>query len=372
MSERKRVVINLLNFTDSQIAGAGVFARNLLRAWFKASSLDDIVIYHSDLINVSEVFGLTEFKWIKFKTNSSRSLWSRIFYEQLLLPFSIRGSHVYFSPTPVMPFLSRVVNPKMRHIITIHDMIPFFVANKYGRFRSAYVKFISKYGARMSSNVITVSENSKQDICDITSVRPEKVSVVYNFIPSDLISMGSSYERFFISISTIEPGKNIENTLRGFRNFLNSSSYPDFKFYWIGKVGWGYKLENLMQEIGRLNLQDSFFLLGYVSNERKNELLKACTAMIYLSHYEGFGLPVLEALHFNKPSVVSNTSSLPEVVGRAGIICDKEDAYSIEAAMTSVVTNLHDYIREIPYQLHKFTEESQIIKFLNVIDLKIE
>jgi glycosyltransferase involved in cell wall biosynthesis len=230
------------------------------------------------------------------------------------------------------------------------------------------VKFISVFGAKVADEVITVSENSKKDITDLARINPEKITVVYNFMP-ELAKVGDiSYEPFFISISTIEPGKNIENTLKGFKLFLERANKPGFKFYWIGKIGWGYSASNLNDMISSLGLEKCFLLLGYVNDEQKNELLRKCCAMVYLSHYEGFGLPVLEALYYNKPAVVSNTSSLPEVIGRAGILCNKEDVTDIADALIEVTEQLEEYVREIPDQLKKFQEVGQIEKFVKILN----
>jgi glycosyltransferase involved in cell wall biosynthesis len=90
--------------------------------------------------------------------------------------------------------------------------------------------------------------------------------------------------------------------------------------------------------------------------------------MIYISHYEGFGLPVLEALCYSKPAVVSNTSSLPEVVGQAGIICDKENLVDIADAMIKAIEQLDIYVLRIPEQLKKFDSAAQIEKFVMLLN----
>jgi glycosyltransferase involved in cell wall biosynthesis len=206
------------------------------------------------------------------------------------------------------------------------------------------------------------------DITNLAGIDPKKITVIYNFMP-DLTKLGEiSYEPFFISISTIEPGKNIENTLKGFKLFLDRTNKTGFKFYWIGKIGWGYSPSTLNSMISSLGLEKSFLLLGYVNDEQKRDLLNKCSAMVYLSHYEGFGLPVLEALYHKKPAVVSNTSSLPEVIGRAGILCDKENVKDIADALTKITDQLHTYIEEIPGQLKKFGEFAQIEKFVKILE----
>lgn len=365
---KKRIVINLLNFSDAKIAGAGIFARNLMRAWFRQKGTHSIVILYSASVNVRSVFELTEFPGIEYKAVKVKSFIARILYEQILLPFRLKQFDVYFSPTPVMPLMSRFINRSMQHVVTIHDMIPFFVPEKYGRLRSVYVRWISIYGARLANNIITVSENSKKDICTLTGIPTSKVSVVYNFVPADLVKIASTHGRFFVSVSTIEPGKNIENTMLGFKHFLEKDGCGDFKFYWIGKVGWGYTQQSLDELIDRLELRGKFVLLGYVDNDRKAQLLSECAAMVYLSHYEGFGLPVLEAFQYDKPSVASRTSSLPEVVGEAGVLCDKENVEDIAHALAEVLTNSELYTNAISLQRKKFSEQSQLTRFLSVIE----
>ena len=367
--KRKKLAINFLNFSDHQIAGAAIFARNLIRGWLGTdTSPYDIYIFHAANIDIKELFALPALLNIRYVSVSVKSFWARILYEQVVYPFKLMGFDIYFAPTPVMPLISAYINRGLKHIITIHDMIPFFVKDKYGKGRSYYVKFISVYGAKFADDVITVSENSKKDITDLAGIDPQKITVIYNFMP-ELTKPGEiSYEPFFISISTIEPGKNIENTLKGFKLFLDRTNKTGFKFYWIGKIGWGYSPAILNSMISSLGLEKCFLLLGYVNDEQKSELLSKCCAMIYLSHYEGFGLPVLEALYYNKPAVVSNTSSLPEVIGRAGILCDKENVKDIADALVKVTERRDTYIEEIPGQLKKFSEFAQVEKFVKILE----
>ena len=367
--KRKKLAINFLNFSDHQIAGAAIFARNLTKGWLGTdTSRYDIYIFHAANIDIKQLFALPTLLNIRYVSVSVKSFWARILYEQVVYPFKLMGFDIYFAPTPVMPLISAYINRGLKHIITIHDMIPFFVKDKYGKGRSHYVKFISVYGAKLADDVITVSENSKKDITDLAGIDSQKITVIYNFMP-ELTKPGEiSYEPFFLTISTIEPGKNIENTLKGFKLFLDRTNKTGFKFYWIGKIGWGYSPSILNSMISSLGLEKCFLLLGYVNDEQKSELLSKCCAMIYLSHYEGFGLPVLEALYYNKPAVVSNTSSLPEVIGRAGILCDKENVKDIADALVKVTEQRDTYIEEIPGQLKKFSEFAQVEKFVKILE----
>jgi glycosyltransferase involved in cell wall biosynthesis len=363
------VFVNILNFTDEQLAGAGVFTRNILSEWISADDRN-IHVYGSAFINVGKVFGLPQKKSLTLRKLRIRNFFLRVVYEQIILPFRLREYDLYFSPTPAVPLLARLISPRTKLIITIHDMIPFFIPKKYGWLRRHYVRILSKYGARVAHYVITVSESSKRDICSIAELNDDKVSVIYNFMPGRQWHPFPTHKDFFISISTIEPGKNLESTLNGFKRFLTRYGMDQFQFYWIGKVGWGYAESHLSELIREAGMDHHFHLLGYVDETTKKEMLENCAAVVYLSHYEGFGLGVLEGLYCNKPAVVSNNSSLPEVVGNAGIKCDQNDVDKIAESFYSIVTDRLQYQRNIPAQISKFSPDLQLRKFFDLMGVK--
>jgi glycosyltransferase involved in cell wall biosynthesis len=274
---------------------------------------------------------------------------------------------LYFNPTLGLPFAARVLTPNTRLVVTIHDMIPFFFPNKYSRKRLFLVKTFSVLAAKIAHIVLTVSENSRKDIISITGVNENKVKIVYNFIPRRFESENTQHSNFFLCVSTLEPGKNVENTIRGFAEFLRKSETP-FKFYWIGRLGWVFTETYLNNLIKDQNVEGSFVLLGYLSEPDKQEYLRKCTAIVYLSYYEGFGLPILEGMTYNKVALAANNSSLPEVVGKAGILCDPSDVSSIAAGMKSLIENQDKLMGEIPNQIKRFEPEEQIRKFLLYIN----
>lgn len=361
----KPILINALNFVDERLVGAGVFFRNLLSEWL-VRERNDLTILHSSGIDFKNIFFVSDGK-VKFWPVPIKNFIVRIFFEQLVLPFKLRPFAVYYSPTPAIPLLAKWISPKTKLIVTIHDMIPFFVSGKYSYARSLYVKAISKYGARVADHVVTVSENSKKDICSIAAINPNKVTVIYNFIPEAQYERGTTNARFFVSISTIEPGKNLEKTMEGFSQFVHNQNYSDFKFYWIGKIGWGYSQEDLKQLLIKFNIEEKFIFTGFINDAHKADLLSSCAAMVYLSHYEGFGLPVLEALHYHKPSLVSNISSLPEIIGDSGLVCDQNSGSAIAAGMKELVEHLREFEAKTPGQFKKFSKDKQIEKFASII-----
>lgn len=368
----RKLYINLINFNSDKLAGVGYFFKRVIsninfddEKWEK---FDEIILLSNRKVDCFDLFSVKRNKRIKVvNLPFVHNFIFRIFFEQILFPFYlIRNKNVFYSPTPSIPILGKLFNKKNILIPTIHDLIPFVIENKYSYFRSIYVKILSKKAAQISDKIITVSEYSKKDIIKYTSVANSKIEVVYNFIPELSFKPSDTAHPYFVTICTIEPGKNIETMILGFDKFLKlNKTYNNYKYIIVGQFGWNYS--SILNLIKELELVDKIQLTGYLKDEQKKLILQNCTGMIYLSRYEGFGIPPLEAMYFGKVSIVSNNSSLPEVVGKAGIIQDPDDSELLSENLERLVNNSSDFILEIPNQLEKFNPQLQIIKFSNII-----
>lgn len=366
-----KVYINLLNFRSRELAGAGVFAKSILIRWLEherasPNPISFTILHHLE-ISLLDTFGIQTHWYKKVISRNISGLLTRIAYEQFIVPFHLKGVDLYFSPTPVLPFLARLVS-KAKLVITIHDMIPFYFPKKYPFLRRTYVKWISVWGARIAHRVITVSYHSRTDICRLAGVDQTKVAVVYNFILNTFQQRNvETLENCFVCIATVEPGKNVENTILGFARFLEKHD-PSYQLYWAGGFGWGYSRAEVERLVSKSGLTGRAHFLGFVSEEEKKNLLERCHSTVYLSFYEGFGLPVLESMTFNKPVLTSNSSSLPEVVGPAGVLCNPKDPADISAGMAELVRNREKYKKRIPIQIQKFSVKKQMKTFLDVIN----
>lgn len=364
-SKKTKVVVNLLNFHSENIAGVGYFIKRIFEV------LDDqntegisFYILHSSNVDVQKIFSISkQLDTIYKPVKCSKNIILRILYEQLILPFKLSQYNIFYSPTPAVPVLFRLC--KIKIISTIHDLTPFFIKEKYSFLRRLYVCWITKKSARISDLIITVSNNSRNDIVNLLRVKKEKIHLVYNFIPHRKFVKNNVSGNYFITVCTIEPGKNLSNLLKAFKLYKEKYDHSGFKLYIVGKNGWGYKqIYHLCIELG---LQDDVIFTGYLPEAQKNKLLQECMAMLYLSTYEGFGIPPLEAMYWNKPSVVSNVSSLPEVVGDAGILCDPFDLEDIAKSMARVIMDKDKLCDKISCQLKKFDPKEQVKKFLQII-----
>ena len=362
-----KIIINLLNFTSENITGTGYFMKRIFEL-LNAQNTKEIsfYIFHSSNIDVRKIFSINEqldvtYKSVKYMTN----IGLRILYEQLVLPFYLSGYEVFYSPTPAVPVLFRFNNTKI--IATIHDLIPFYIKDKYSFIRRLYVRWITKKSAKNSDSIITVSNNSCCDIVKVLGIKEKKISIVYNFLSNRNFVKSKISKNYFITICTIEPGKNLSNLLKAFKIFKDRYDKLDFKLYIVGKKGWDYEQVFYLHTV--LELQDHVIFTGYISEEEKNVLIQESMAMLYLSAYEGFGIPPLEAMYWNKPSIVSNTSSLPEVVGKAGIQCDPYNLEEIAESMARIIMEKDELCDKIPCQLRKFEPTEQVNKFLQIIKM---
>ncbi|UYQ92420.1 glycosyltransferase family 4 protein [Chitinophaga horti] len=364
--------INLLNFSSRQIAGAGYFMKRLFEQINYEERLfpkfDEVHIFCNDQLDVRTVFSIPDDKRIILRpVKKMNSFLMRILYEQLVMPFLFVGKKgSYYAPTPVMPLLAVVIGRKVKYVCTVHDMIPFFIREKYGRLRGIYVRAISKWASRLSDMVITVSEHSKKDILFLTGIPSKKVKVVYNFLPATRFQAEQSCLPTLVTICTIEPGKNLENSMKGFKRLIEKYNLPHFRYIIIGKKGWNY--DGIFAAAEKLSMNDKIVFTDYLPDPEKERFIKECSGIVYLSKYEGFGIPPLEGMYFSKPSIVANSSSLPEVVGQAGVICENVDSPdAIADGMYELITNRERYIAHIPDQLSKFSPLEQEIKFVDVL-----
>jgi len=217
---------------------------------------------------------------------------------------------------------------KIRPIVTvIHDMIDFRVAEKFSKTRLFYRRFAVPQMARMSDHIITVSENSKKDLQDICGVDPSKITVVYNAVSNEFVATGTLSriieEDYMLYVGTVDyPGKNVHNAIKAFEIYKRQSK-NELKFVICGMQGKGFdSIEDLMCNS---DFKNDIIYFGYAE---KNELLNLYTyakLFIFISYYEGFGFPVLEAMKFGVPVITANKSSLPEVAGDAAVLCDPDN-----------------------------------------------
>lgn len=257
--------------------------------------------------------------------------------------------HSHYAPLPVFRGSAAPVR-----MLTVYDIIPlihpeYFAEGFVDEFRPIVESFSPE-----NDFLFTISENSKKDICSYFDMDPERVFVThlaaspvlyYPVEDKDLIKSvnkkyGISEGRYFLTLATVEKRKNLEMSIAAFRELIQQQGNEDLSFVLVGTRGW--KVKEVLEEIdGDPELQGRVVFTGFVPDKYLSALYSGAEAFLYPSLYEGFGLPPLEAMQCGLPVIVSNTSSLPEVVGDAGILVDPQDKEQICDAMQKILQDEH-------------------------------
>ena len=265
--------------------------------------------------------------------------------EQMSIPFHVAraGVELFHTPHYVLPALT-----PCRSIVTIHDCIhlvfPQYLRN---RFAHGYARWAFRTAVRRARRILTVSEASKQDILRFFSVPEEKVTVIYNAIAdrfhqrppdSEISRVRERYQldqRFVMYAGNVKPHKNLERLVDAFMLLRRQRQYDDLKLLITGSEV--SRWQTLRRAVHRYNLHKHVRFLGFQTEETLAALYRMASVFVFPSLYEGFGLPPLEAMASGTPVVVSNVSSLPEVVGDAGVLVDPHDAGSIAKGIGRVL-----------------------------------
>lgn len=240
---------------------------------------------------------------------------------------------VFFSPAHTLPLLRRF---NVKTVLTVHDTATEFVRRKFKE------DLLLRLATRGADKIIAVSAATKKDIQAKFGIRADKVKVVYEgydqkvFYPrgeEELSKVGVKYglkkeSRYIFSLSALQPRKNYERLIEAFSQL---NLVERISLVIAGGKGWDY--ESILAAPDKYGVGERVTFLGHVPDEDVPALFSGAQVFAYPSLYEGFGLPVLEALACGVPVVTSNTSSLPEVIGEAGI---KVDPYSVESIRTGL------------------------------------
>lgn len=235
--------------------------------------------------------------------------------------------------------------------ITVYDLIPILYP-QYFEFQGDHLLQEVVKSIDRETWVFCISEATKNDLLNCNSmVDPRKVAVIplgasdlffncrdMNIIQTAKDKYGIPDQPYFLSLSTLEPRKNIDSTIRAFVKIVRQERLKEINLVLVGAKGWDFG--KILDEISGCNdLRNRIIITGYVDDQDLAAIYSGALAFVYPSFYEGFGLPPLEAMQCGIPVITSNTSSLPEVVGDAGIQVDPNDNDALCQAMLEMYLN---------------------------------
>lgn len=312
--------------------GVSVYVRNLLVYFQSQSSSDNQFIVYLRQDPRSELPPETDF--FKYKIVSGKRLWSTFFLPIHLWLMKLSGKKldVFFSPAHYIPRYS-----PFKTVVTIHDLSYLYFPNEFLKKDLYQLKNWTSYALEKSSHVIAVSKTTKKDIVKEYAIPEKCISVIYNgYEKSDketAVHSPQAKNPYFLYVGTIQPRKNISLLIKSFTLF--HANHPSFKLIIVGKKGWLY--DTIFQQAAHSSISESILFPGFVEESEKVRLYRGATAYILPSLYEGFGIPLLEAMSHKCPVIASFSSSLPEVGGEACLYFDPQSVEDLREKMELII-----------------------------------
>ncbi|PSR23070.1 MAG: glycosyltransferase family 1 protein [Sulfobacillus acidophilus] len=319
---------------DSEASGIGHYIRALVST-YAARYPDDVVkAFVQPNVSLDAVDCLA--------VAHSLSSRGRIWYEQRQIPRRLRHEvyDVVHFPDYQLPWLT----PLPRTVMTVHDLAAFVLPDVFPQSKTRVKQFLMRRSVRLARRIIVPSKATRQDLIDILSVPPEKIRV----IPHGVKPLGRPlpervYARpYFLAVGTVEPRKNFSGLIRAYHLLRERrKDVPDLVI--AGRLGWMY--EETLALPAKLGVAESVKFLQYVSEEILSALYRDAIALVYPSYYEGFGLPVIEAMQMGLAVITSSTSALAELGENSVWRVDPRDIDSIAQQMAEILDNSDEVAR---------------------------
>lgn len=276
-------------------------------------------------------------KYIEKKMNKKSAFNNFSSFDAYLSPFNPQSEEIY--------------NSNIKKFTMIYDIIPikfpfYYLELNYDNWYKNLIKQLNK-----NDYYFTISNNTKEDIINTSYVDEKKIITSY-IGPSQQVKHNKEIQyiklkykipeekKYIFSLCSLEPRKNIIFSIEAFISFIEKNEIQDLVFV-LGGSAWKsflYVLEKKIQSFA--NIKDSIIFIGYVDDEDISTLYSNSEMLIYPSLYEGFGMPILEAMQNGIPVIASNTSSMPEVLGNAGILINPYDKNELINAIEQVYFNI--------------------------------
>ena len=274
------------------------------------------------------------------------------------------------------------LTPECKKFLTVHDIS--FLRHKdfFSPRRNIWHRILNvKKTIRQADKIIAISRSTKRDIMELCDQPPNKIEVVPGGVdprytplydhPRDLDKIKKKYDlpdNFLLYLGNLDTRKNVEGIIKAFDIFAQKYKRSDYYLVVAGMPGWGY--DRILRAWKQCARKDKIKFLGYAPEEDKKYFYNLASVFVFPSFYEGFGLPPLEAMACGTPVITGCITSLPEVVGDAGLLADPYNVRDIFEAMRRILLdeNLRIYLSQKSLQRSKqFSWEKTARRYLEII-----
>ncbi len=294
------------------------------------------------------------------------------------IPF--KYNNLFRTKADIYHFFNFTVPEKIdgKIIVTVYDMVYKRFPETMSKANFRRLEKNLQRSVEVADIIITISENSKKEIIKYLNANEDKIRIVH--VGVDALSFRREYknneidlikrkyslpDKYILYLGTLEPRKNIESIIESFALYKKYGG--DLKLVIAGKKGWAY--ESIFRKVKNCSLENEVIFTGYIDEPDKPCIYKMSSLFLFPSLYEGFGIPVIEAMAAGVPVITSNASSLPEAAGDAAVLVDPRDIKSIANSMLTIIDN-KEYRKELVLkgfeQIKRYTWERSAEELLNI------
>lgn len=347
MSQRKTIAVNTRFLIKNKLEGIGLFAFESLKRITKAHPEIDFYFLFDRKFDAEFIFSENVKPIVLFPQARHPFLWYWWFEISIANWLNKHQPDLFLSADGY-----GCLKTEVPQVLVMHDLafehfknhVPFLT-------RTYYEYFMPRFAAK-AKRIATVSEFSKQDITKQYKIAASKIDVVYNgakevYQPvSDEVKQKtklrySEGKNYFIYVGSIHPRKNVKNLLLAFEKFKTETN-SDFQLLIVGRKAWNF--QEVEETHAQMKFKQEVKFLGHVPPDELGEIVASAFATIYVSLFEGFGIPIVEAMSCNVPVITSNITSMPEAAGEAALLVNPNYVEEISSAMKKI---LDDDVRNL-------------------------
>jgi glycosyltransferase involved in cell wall biosynthesis len=351
---------------NNKNTGVEEYAKSLIIRLLKENNKDEFVIFLNAFGKIKE-----NFEWI---SKSKRIKIKRFNFPNKLLSLSfwlfnwpkidkmLGGVDYFISPN----FHFMALGSSCKQILSVHDLSFERMPETFSFKRRIWHFLINpRKLSHKAHKIWSVSNSTTQDLINIYKIKPEKIITNYpifdfgvkNKYKKNIKNKYNLPSRFILFLGTIEPRKNIQGLITGFEIFKKRNpEVRDFKLVIAGEKGWLW--ESIIQRVKKSAVAEDIVFTGFVREEEKGLLYSLAEIFIYPSFYEGFGFPPLEAMSLGVPTIASNYSSMPEILGEGAFLINPNKPSEICLAIEILLKNEKVY----SYYIKKGLQRAEIVK----------
>ncbi|MFN2118714.1 MAG: glycosyltransferase family 4 protein [Candidatus Promineifilaceae bacterium] len=337
-NNKTRIGINahlLSSELDFRRAGIHHYIAQVINHLPRLNDQTEYLIYTRDRTTIDD---LTGSRIVSSRWPTEQRLF-RILWEQSAWPFHAarEGLDLLHSMAFVTPFVTRIPS-----IVTVYDLSFVHYPDKFPILQRQYLQTQTARSVNQARRVITISEATRQDLYNYFNVPLEKTSVVYpgvdahfRQIPEKSLNafrvQNNLYKPFILHVGTLQPRKNIPALLIAFAALENQ----DIDLVLAGGKGWFY--DEIFNQVNNLGLTDRVHFTGYVRDEELPFWYNAAKVLVFPSVYEGFGMPIIEAMACGTPVIAARSSSIPEAGGETALYFEPHDVEKLTQQLAEII-----------------------------------